>query len=172
MSEFYVPQSQAHRRFCSTPCHDEHQRRNQVGRPCRVCGQEIRLRPSAAARTLCSVGCRAEAATRSGVGRRHNGKAVLQDGNGYLRVYAPGHSTAMSNGWAMEHRYVMAEALRRPLYAGENVHHKNGIRTDNRLENLELWVSSQPSGQRVPDLLAWADEIQRRYRDIDLTLSD
>lgn len=62
-----------------------------------------------------------------------------------------------------QHRYVMEQFLGRKLLKHENVHHKNGNRSDNRLENLELWSSFQPSGQRVEDKLTWAREIIKLY---------
>ena len=64
----------------------------------------------------------------------------------------------------------MQRALGRELCADENVHHINGVRDDNRLENLELWSTSQPAGQRVEDKVAWAREILDRYGDYSKTI--
>lgn len=75
------------------------------------------------------------------------------------------HPNSWRNGQLLEHVYVMSEHLGRPLRKGENVHHRNGDRTDNRIENLELWSKSQPCGQRVVDKVEWAREILLTYAD-------
>ncbi len=62
-----------------------------------------------------------------------------------------------------EHRLVMEQHLGRRLLPQETVHHINGVRTDNRLENLELWSSAQPHGQRIRDKVHWAREILLLY---------
>lgn len=87
---------------------------------------------------------------------------------GYRVVYAPEHPNSRRNGTVLQHVMVMSSLLGRPLAANENVHHRNGIRDDNRPENLELWTTSQPPGQRVSEKLSWATSFVAQYApDVD-----
>lgn len=83
--------------------------------------------------------------------------------SGYKYLYRPEHPRATQKGYVAEHRLVMEVGLGRYLTEDESVHHKNGVRGDNRPENLELWSTSQPYGQRVEDKVSWAHEILRKY---------
>ncbi len=65
------------------------------------------------------------------------GKKVEQ-GDGYLLVYCPEYPPAKKSGYVLEHRLVMANYLGRPLKPEEHVHHINGNKKDNRIENLEI----------------------------------
>lgn len=76
---------------------------------------------------------------------------------GYIVVPNP------RGGQTVQHRLVMEEHLGRPLEKYERVHHRNAIRSDNRLDNLELWTTNHPNGSRVEDKLKWCKEFIEKY---------
>jgi hypothetical protein len=87
---------------------------------------------------------------------------IIKDG--YVMLSGMQDHPNARHGKLFEHTKIMSEHLGRPLLGHEEVHHKNGVRDDNRLSNLELWSKSQPAGQRVEDKADWAIEILKLYR--------
>lgn len=72
--------------------------------------------------------------------------------DGYIRLTMPDGRRVLAHVLAME------KIVGRRLVDGENVHHKNGIKSDNDPGNLELWLVVQPTGQRVSDLMEYIAE--------------
>src|SRR5208282_666921 len=100
---------------------------------------------------FCSISCSAKAQPRI----RDVGDGFI-DKNGYRMLKRNGRYTP-------EHRLVMETKIGRKLFEFENVHHINGQKLDNRLENLEIWNKKHPSGQRIPDKVAHAVETLSLY---------
>lgn len=90
------------------------------------------------------------------------GRTKTKDGYVLLSGHQ-GHPRASKSGHVAEHVIVMELRLGRYLKGKETVHHKNGKRDDNADGNLELWCSSHPPGQRIEDLVSWANDIIAEY---------
>jgi hypothetical protein len=78
------------------------------------------------------------------------GKGYINN-KGYVILYYPDHPNSNNSGTIFEHRFIMSENLGRPLLSNESVHHKNGVRHDNSINNLELRMGSHGCGQSVDD---------------------
>ena len=150
------------RRFCSRDCFNARERGFE---PCSVEGCERQAR----CKGLCGTHyqrLKVDGEVRPNVPVRaytHGRRERRVTSWGYVTIYRPDHPDAAVNGYVSEHRLVMEEALGRRLTADESVHHRNGDKTDNRPENLELRARSHGPGQAIPDLVEHALDILRRY---------
>lgn len=86
------------------------------------------------------------------------------NGQRYTFIKVGKGKSGLSRDWVLYHRYIMEQFLGRKLESFENVHHLNGDRSDNRIENLELWVTKQPKGQRPKELVEYAKWILKQYK--------
>jgi len=133
--------------------------RYQNGRCVARISKDLRCRKAAYSKELCTM--HYQRLRKNGYFESY--RQTERNPKNYIAIYKPNHPNSNQRGFILEHRFVMSEHLGRALYKDENVHHINGDRHDNRIENLELWSSAQPKGQRIEDKLQWAIMILRRY---------
>lgn len=150
--------------WCSWECF-KLGRRNRLEKPCEVCGVTMSVTPSqVAAKRFCSRACHWASKRISGPGAR------IKRSDGYIAVYYPTHPDTTKSGMMQEHRLVAEQKYGRRILPTEHVHHLNGVRDDNRPENLEIVDPSVHAGistrmgvakrQSIRDRLA---EYERRF---------
>lgn len=135
---------------------------------CVQCGKRmpIQRRPGGTVnrlRKICSPICRSEfkkaEQRRLREGRTYEPRPAR---HGYVRLVVQGGYGEPSRE-ILQHRHVMEQHLGRRLRSKETVHHINGQKTDNRLENLELFDSRHGPGQRVVDQVDWCVKLLAEY---------
>lgn len=148
---------------------DGHGTRKQIWSSCPVCGLTRWVFPQN------SGICRPCCARQKGINLRIYGKRIVDSSTGYVRMRLfsdePFYSMANKNHWVFEHRLVMAKFLNRVLLPTELVHHLNGVRVDNRIENLVLCSTRahehktlvKVQAKRIKELEDELSELQKRY---------
>jgi len=115
---------------------------------CVACGSTFTRPPSARGKhgpdkVFCSLSCAAKSRKREATPHWKGGK--YRHSAGYILCLAPNHPRASVTGYVYEHIMVAELMLGRVIAPSENVHHLNGIRDDNRPENLVVIPMSHHS---------------------------
>ena len=155
-------------KYCSRYCMGAANRAPHILRTCEQCGGDFVYQPGRRAtgtprkrgEKFCSKACQGASITAAAADPEFEGysKSRRLNANGYVVRRTLGDQKV-----TLEHTLVMEKIVGRRLFVHESVHHKNGVRSDNSAQNLELWSSSHPPGQRVEDKLCHAAAMLREY---------
>ena len=136
--------------FCSRKCLYIFKRKNRT-RECKICNKEFlttNWQEKKGFGKYCSKICFVKSISGSNSPAWKGGKRI--DNDGYVYLYMPNHPMSLkSTKCVAEHRLVMSQKLKRLLASDEQVHHKNGIKDDNRLENLEIIKKRPHAGKTI-----------------------
>ncbi len=136
--KFYdYPSKLKKRKFCSHYCSSQSTRKR-IRCYCKQCKKAFYKWPSRIKkykRPFCSRKCFFKFYKGS---NHYAWKGGIKKHAGYILTYKPKHPNARINGYILEHRFIMSNYIKRPLKKSEVVHHKNGIKNDNRIKNLKI----------------------------------
>lgn len=111
---------------------------------CPVCGQAVKkIRRFGLKAKTCSTKC--NGLSNRGIDRGNRRPYVKTKANGYIMIYAPNHPRVKRNKkkYLGEHILIMEQYLGRYLEPCEVVHHVNGVKDDNRIENLKVMTVTE-----------------------------
>ena len=132
---------------------------------CKNCGKKLLRHPGRIARgkSFCNHKCKGNWMKKNTIGKEnsHWKGGIHYDKNGYRMIYKPRHHRAHSNGYVYEHILVLEKVLNKKILRKYDIHHLNGIRDDNRPENLALVNPSEHERNTVRKLL------QKRIRELE-----
>lgn len=125
---------------------------------CEVCGKEVkRYRRSDSKMRFCSTSCGGKSAIKIAIKVDKSGdknpawKGGVRHALGYVYILHHNHPNSNDKGYVAEHRLVMEKKLGRYLKTEEKIHHINGIKSDNRIENLQL-LNGQKEHMKFHDI--------------------
>lgn len=150
------------RQYCSVKCADASKIKGSTVKSCAYCGEAMYCKPSQVMRLFCSRECYTEGQIRRPLERTHNGRRARMTDDGYVYVYEPDHPKA-HHGWVFEHRLVVEQSIGRYLEFDEHVHHKNGVKDDNRLENLEVMAKADHNTLTVSN---YREKVNQAFADL------
>lgn len=104
--------------------------------------------------------------TRKEIGCGKKGRVRRGWNSNYIAIRLPEHPNSTKSGYIMEHRLVMERHLGRLLDNTEQVHHINGVHTDNRIENLEVLTAEEHTRRHVRERIKNGEF--HNYRDISV----
>lgn len=143
---FYHPPFRKNRSTCSNHCKMVYvnqvrvfnkERNPRVNKHCLFCKDDFSVIYSRKDKAkYCSIKCFYESNKGKNNSSWNGGRFINK--NGYVMIYSPNHPDSIKNGYILEHRLIVSKGLDRRLESWEVIHHKNGIKSDNRINNLEL----------------------------------
>lgn len=151
------------RQYCSKACSDIGKIKEPVVKTCLTCGKTMTLKPSQGGLQYCSRKCMGVGITKRPMERSHNGRLARKDQQGYVMVFEPDHPNKSFHGWQYEHRLVAERTIGRYLDSSEHVHHINGIKDDNRPENLAVMDGIEHAALSARD---YRDFIERELAEL------